>query len=1016
MPTQPDLQVRKLLLGLTLFSPATASLAVDASSIEPSTNIVWDCRTIDGHWDCRRKDAASESATQSSSSKQGSNETLNEQKTSSPVNSEAEIESVAAPAAAPAVEAKAQTESPAVIQTEPKPRSQPAAEARVDSVSSSEIELSPKVETPKVSETSASSSSPDTVSIHTRDQQAVANPPLPNTAWACRAVEGSWACRQGSKKSTNKRSNGSTRKVSTEVRTEDNRYRQQYPETYATAASVIETQQQARQQWLDQGRVASRPDGEKLQEQLYADAPYAFLDWYPNPTGVSPLSHCAGSYIEPSFNFEDALLVDDQQPIYVQADNSRTLGNSNTELSGNIYLRKGNRQARAQNARIDHQSETAELTGMVQFREPGVLLLGEQADIDIQNNRAVLQQAQFVFHGRHLRGSAERITRAGDNELIIEQGSYTRCEPGNNSWSINGSEIVLHQQEGLGEVTHATLRFNDVPALYVPYMSFPIDDRRMSGLLFPSFALTSDNGFDYAQPYYFNLAPNYDDTLTLRWINKRGQLLENEFRYLNRYGMNVLSFAYMAEDKERNDEERWILGFEHKGSPASNWSTSVDYTSVSDQDYFDDLGTNLDLNEESHLLQKAQLNYNVRGFSFAAEVRDYQTIDDAADRPYQKLPSLRVKGNPELESDWLQLDYLADFTHFDRDPSGFSGIDRTRGGRLHLETSASIPFERSWGYIKPKVRLTQTQYSLNDQPSGFDSSPVRTIPLLSLDSGLYFDRYFDFAEQQYTQTLEPRLYLLEVPFEDQSELPTFDSSELTFGFNQLFRDNRFSGYDRIGDTRQATLGLTSRLLDNDGRELANASIGQIHYFKDRKVRLDNSSGILTDRTSNLAAEATVNFTRQLRLRADAEWDRDARQNLVRNFKLTYQSDIDHVINLGYRFTRDSVEQTDLSWIWPLNPQWSVLGRWQHDWEAKDAIDTILGFEYENCCWQIRTIYREWITSDSTDRRKDGIFLQFELKGLGGIGTRAVGDSGTKARSFLKEITGFEERSDHDETN
>lgn len=856
----------------------------------------------------------------------------------------------------------------------------------------------------------------DAVTIKTRQSNAQVKQPSPDTAWSCRAVEGNWDCRKGSKQASRKSQSGRKASPPLGARVEDNRYRQNYPETYATAAGVIEARQQARQQWLDQDRESSNPDGERQQEKLFIEAPYAFLDWYPNPTGVSPLSHCQGSYIEPSFNFEDALLGEDDQPVYVQADASRTIGDSTTELSGNIYLRKGNRQARAQNARIDHDNETAQLYGLVQFREPGVLLLGQQADIDIQNSRAVLDQAQFVFHGRHLRGSADRITRLEDNELIIEQGSYTRCEPGNNSWSIQGSKIVLHQDEGLGEVTHATLRFNDVPALYVPYMSFPIDNRRMSGLLFPSFALTSDNGFDYSQPYYFNLAPNYDDTLTLRWINKRGQLLENEFRYLNRYGTNVLSFAYMAEDKERNDEERWILGFEHKGSPASNWTSTVDFTSVSDQDYFDDLGTNLDLNEESHLLQKAQISYSARDFNFTAELRDYQTIDDAAERPYQKLPSFRVIGTPSFDIDWLQFDYLADFTHFDRDPAGFSGSDRTRGGRLHLETSASIPFERSWGYIKPKVRLTQTQYSLNDQPSGFDNSPVRTVPLLSLDSGLYFDRYFDYDDKQFTQTLEPRLYLLEVPFEDQSEIPTFDSSELTFGFNQLFRDNRFSGYDRIGDTRQATLGLTSRLLDTDGRELANASIGQIHYFKDREVRLDNTSGTLTESSSNLAAEATVNFTPELRLRADAEWDRDARQNLVRNFKLTYRADIDHVINLGYRFTRDAVEQTDLSWIWPLNPRWSMLGRWQQDWVANESLDTIIGFEYENCCWQIRTIYREWITSDSTDRRKDGIFLQFELKGLGGIGTRAVGDSGTKARSFMKEITGFEERSYHDETN
>ena len=280
------------------------------------------------------------------------------------------------------------------------------------------------------------------------------------------------------------------------------------------------------------------------------------------------------------------------------------------------------------------------------------------------------------------------------------------------------------------------------------------------------------------QPYYFDLAPNYDDTLTLRHITERGQMLENEFRYLNRHGRYELGFGYMDKDQRRNNEARWIVGFDHSGSPAQNWNSSIDYTAVSDGDYFDDLGTNLNLSKQSHLDQLARLGYRSRHTNFQAQVRDYQTIDDA-DRPYRKLPSLSLNGSPEWDYDGLLVDYLADYTYFDRDPADFIGSERTTGGRLHLQSTLMAPFEQLWGYLRPAVSVTHTQYDLNNQP-GSNSTPSRTLPIFSLDTGLYFDRFFEFDRREYTQTLEPRLFVLEVPFKNQDDLPNFDSSELTF--------------------------------------------------------------------------------------------------------------------------------------------------------------------------------------------------------------------------------------------
>ncbi|MFT5721567.1 MAG: LPS-assembly protein, partial [Motiliproteus sp.] len=786
----------------------------------------------------------------------------------------------------------------------------------------------------------------------------------------------------------------------------DTEYRQAYPNGYAPLPRVSAQQQKARQLWQQRSRKASHPEGIGQPQSLFAAAPFAFLDWYPNPTGISPLSHCGGSYIQPAFDFKDSSLATNEQSVYVDADYSRTQNSKTTELSGDVYLRKGNRQARSQQARVDHLSETSEMNGLVQFREPGMLLLGERASVDMGTNEAVIEQAQFVVHNAHLRGTAEKINRSTNGDLIITQGAYTRCPPGDNSWSIQGSNLVLGQESGLGEVTHATLRINEIPVLYFPYLYFPIDGRRLSGLLPPSFSLTSDNGFDLAQPYYFNLAPNYDDTLTFRHAGERGEMLENQFRYLNDYGQFELGLAYLPNDNLSHSEDRWILGVDHTGTLATNWSTRIDYTSVSDGNYFEDLGTDLNLSEQSHLDQLAAISYRSSDFNFEALVQDYQTIDDSADVPYRKLPSLKVTGTPALDNDWLLVDYLSSLISFDRDPSDFSGNAQTTGTRFHLETTLMMPLDRPWGYIHPSLRLTHTQYALENTSS--DDKPSRILPLLSVDLGLVFDRAFDYEGKDYTQTLEPRLFYLDVPYQDQSELPEFDSAELTFGFNQLFRDNRFSGLDRIGDTRQTTAGLTTRLLDNQGYERGNASIGQTYYFKDRNVRLSASDPTLTESSSNIVAEGVWNITQTLWISADAEWDRDASTNEARNAKVAYRTDTDHILSFRYRFTRDELEQTDLTMIWPLSPQWSMLGRWQQDLRGKEALDLITGLEFENCCWQVRTVYRQWITDDADTRKKEGLFLQFVLKGLGGSGARAAGDSGPLAKSFLKEITGFEE--------
>ncbi len=735
--------------------------------------------------------------------------------------------------------------------------------------------------------------------------------------------------------------------------------------------------------------------------------PYAYLDWYSFSGPVDPVSHCDGEYIEPLLQFPDAQLPTEDQPLRINANSSRTEGGNLTILEGDILLRKGNQQLRSQSGRLDHQRGFAELQGQVLFREPGTLILSDSAEFDRQQGQTRLYNAQYVIQPRHLRGSAARIVHLATGDTYIRDGVYTRCEPGNDSWTINSSDIVLYREEGYGVAKHATLRVAGVPVFYLPIISFPIDDRRKSGFLTPSLAHSEDNGLDIAAPYYFNLAPDYDATVIPRYISRRGLMLETELRYLHSSGEYDLSLAALPND-DRRQEDRWLFGIDHSGSPAPGWSSLIDFTSISDNDYFDELDTSLNISQETHLDQMARIAYNGDDWQASAKVQSYQTIT-TADKPYQKLPELRISGGQNVSDSDVRLEYSAGYTNFDRDSTDFSGIDAITGSRLHLDTSLSTEYVWPWAYVRPKLKLTHTSYQLSNQPSGDAENPNRTLPLLSIDSGVYFDRETEFAGKAYTHTLEPRLYYLYVPVEDQSTLPVFDASELTFSYSQLFRENRFSGSDRIGDTQQLTLGLTTRFLEDSGSELFHVSAGQIFYFKDRQVRLEASDPLLTDSTSNFAGETVWQVTEHLRLTADGEWDNHSFSNTKRNLKLSYRSDIDHLFNIGYRFTRDSLEQTDLSFMWPINNRWSVLGRWLQDIENSEALDQVLGLEYENCCWRIRTVYREWIDDDTDDRENSGVFLQFTLKGLGTVGTRAAGDAGPKAKNFLEDITGFKER-------
>ncbi|MBA4503144.1 LPS-assembly protein LptD [Marinobacterium marinum] len=746
----------------------------------------------------------------------------------------------------------------------------------------------------------------------------------------------------------------------------------------------------------------------------------AALDWYPYAPGEAT-GACIGHYVEPDFAFLDDDRPFDQQPVYVNALNSSTELGGLTQLEGGIQLQRGGRLISSVRGEYDQQSSVARLFGEVRYRERGLLLTSEQADADMLSGKTLFHNAQYVMHQEHMRGQAEQITRYGDRRVELSKGAITFCAPGSNAWQIAASNIELNPENGRGVARHATFDVAGVPVLYTPYLSFPIDDRRQSGFLFPSLGYSESNGIDIAIPYYFNLAENYDDTLTLRHIGERGLLLENEFRYMNHWSHNTLSNAWLSGDDKYGDD-RWLFGFKHNGMPMDNLHSRIDFTRVSDDDYFENLGTDLEVRRNDHLNQIFELRYLQPGWNLSLMTHSYQTIDGST--PYEKVPQLTLSGTQPGLAGALDFSYVAEYTRFDRDldsiyaPKGKA--DATVGDRVHLSPRLSAAFERPWGYIRPSATLWHSEYDLeNERDNSLDGGYSASAGIVSIDSGLVLEREFDLADGQYIQTLEPRLMLLhaDVNSDDLQDIPLFDSSLLDFTYYNLFHETGWSGNDRVADTQQATLGLSSAVYSDQGIEKLRLGVAQAHYFADREYagRPGDRNNGGTDNSSNLATLANWNFTRNLRLTHNGEVDRDTYEFLEHNYKLSYLPGDKRLLYLSYRDNLEKYnddpanssahQQMDLAFRWPLSNSWTGYGRWQQDLDNNENLETLLGIEYSSCCWKLRLSGRSWVVDPDGNVEEfetdNGVFLQFVLRGLGAFGQG-------QGREFLEEITGYDE--------
>lgn len=727
---------------------------------------------------------------------------------------------------------------------------------------------------------------------------------------------------------------------------------------------------------------------------------------------------CPGGYQQRTFPLP--LNADDEaQPVVILADGLSSVVGETASMQGNVTIEQGNRLLRSPVAELDYPSQIVEFPRGLKLDQPGLIMQGYQARVHLDTKQADLSGTQFVLTDASLRGQASTLSQSESGDLTLQGNQFTRCEPGNNGWLLQTKELVIEKDAIFGTAKHAVLKLKSVPVFYTPRLQFPVSDQRLSGFLFPNLGYSDEDGVDVAIPYYFNLAPNYDATLIPRYISERGAGAELELRHMSAWQNTTLSGGLLPGDKLYNGDlnrddfdeaggtavlgpfesaDRWLGALDHEGRIGA-FRTLIDYTSVSDRDYFRDLGSDLGVSSRRELERKGEIQYNQGGLFMRLWAQRFQRLDDSVLEDYQRLPEFEAVYATPLAGPF-EFSLGAKWSDFDRDTDGLAGIRAFTGQRTHLEPRLRMSLQQPYGFFNVMGGYRYTRYDLeqSDLSVGgvlLDDSPDRNIGVASVDGGLFFERQLNWFGQNLIQTLEPRLFYLWQEFDEQAELPIFDASRLTFGYSQLFRDNRFSGLDRIGDADQLSAGVTTRFLaSSTGREYFRFSLGEIFYFDDREVTL---SGRQTeadlDSSSAIAAEMAASLFGHWKVTGNMVWDPHENKVEEGGAGISYQRDARHIFNMGYRNRFDqNIEQTDLSFFWPVTQHYSVLARWNYDLESGRTIEAFGGVEYADCCLKVRLLARRFLDSPTASNFENveadnGVFLQIVFKGLAGFGTQ-----------------------------
>ena len=712
----------------------------------------------------------------------------------------------------------------------------------------------------------------------------------------------------------------------------------------------------------------------------------------------------------------------DAVPLFLEADKVRGHNDKETEAEGNVRLRKRGQAVFADWLRYDKVEDEVTAVGNVRIEQGGDIVEGERLRYNLETDRGSMEKPRYTltpgppatilaapapraakprFTDVDARGRAERLLFEGARQYHAQQAEYTTCEPGNDSWYIRSADLQIDKDRDVGTARDASIIFMGQTIFYSPYLSFTLHQQRKSGFLTPHYGSSSKSGTEFTLPYYWNIAPNFDATLSPRFMTKRGLQLNTEFRYLEPTQQGEARAEFLPSDQQLS-RDRYGLFYKHTQTFANGWSGSLNLNKVSDNTYFTDLSTQIALTSQTILPREGALsrggNWGRSGvYAFTAQVRRWQTLqaDPLAPitPPYSRQPqfTLTAQNQDIFHSDFDFVGNFVDFGH----PT------LVTGKRLMAYPSLSLPLQTSYAYLTPKIGMHMTYYALDRSTTTLPDS-TRTLPIFTTETGLVFERDATITGQRFIQTLEPKLYYVYIPFRDQSQIPNFESGVQDINIATIFSENQFSGYDRINDANQVTFGVTSRFINSDsGIERLRVALAQRYYFRSQGVTVPGvparpSQSSSSDVLAALSGTVAPNWV------AEAGWqyNTDFSQTQKFNAGVRYQPQPGKVLNLVYRDTINSIRQTDVSTQWPLTSEWTLLARWNYSLFDKRTLEALGGIEYNGGCWIFRVVGHRFATA--TQQASSSIFLQLELNGVSRIGSNPLDTLRRNIAGYVKQ--------------
>lgn len=720
-------------------------------------------------------------------------------------------------------------------------------------------------------------------------------------------------------------------------------------------------------------------------------------------------------------------------PVTINADHAGGNYPDNATFTGNVDINQGNARLRADEVQL-HQKQpegaaepvrTVDALGNVHYDDNQVILKGPKGWANLNTKDTNVWEGDYQMVGRQGRGKADLMKQRGENRYtILENGSFTSCLPGSNTWSVVGSEVIHDREEEVAEIWNARFKLGPVPVFYSPYLQLPVGDKRRSGFLIPNAKYSTTNYFEFYLPYYWNIAPNMDATITPHYIHKRGNIQwQNEFRYLTQAGTGLMELDYLPSDKVYEDEHptegdrhRWLYYWRHAGVMDQVWRFNVDYTKVSDPNYFNDFDSKYGSSTDGYATQKFSVGYAIENFNATVSTKQFQVFSSQTTSTYG--------AEPQLDVNWTQNDVgpfdtrvYAQAVHFVNTNS-----DMPEATRVHLEPTINLPLSNDWASLNTEAKMMATHYQQKNLDwyntrynTDLEESVNRVLPQFKMDGKLIFERDMNLAEG-YTQTLEPRMQYLYVPYRDQSKIQNYDSSFLQSDYSGLFRDRTYGGLDRIASANQVTTGVTTRVYDDAAVERFNVSVGQIYYFTEARTGDDDINWEKDNKTGALvwAGDTYWRMTDRWGLRGGLQYDTRLDNVATSSASVEYRRDEDRMVQLTYRYAspeyiqatlpnyanvdqyKDGISQVGGAASWPIADRWSIVGAYYFDTNTSKPADQMVGLQYNSCCYALRVGYERklngWDTDNNQSKYDNVIGFNVELRGLSsnyGLGTQKM---------------------------